>query len=56
MSTKGILGKRPATSSPASPSVVVKVVENMEDLNPHAELLDAPTFFELYRIYLRNQP
>lgn len=38
-----------------SPTWYVRVVERMEELNPKAELLDAPTFFELYRIYLQEE-
>ena len=30
--------------------------EAMQEINPNAELLDAPTFFALYRIYLQNHP
>ena len=37
------------------PSWYVDVVEEIEKLDPNVELLDAPTFFELYRIYLQNQ-
>ncbi len=33
----------------------VRTVEQIEQRNPDIELLDAPTFFELYRIYLQNQ-
>jgi hypothetical protein len=40
-----------------SPTWYVRVVEQMEQLNPKVELLDAPTFFELYRIHLQaNEP
>ena len=38
------------------PSWYVEVVEAMRRQNPNVELLDAPTFFELYRIHLQNQP
>lgn len=38
------------------PSWHVKVVEELKKLDPDAELLDAPTFFELYRIYLKENP
>jgi len=37
------------------PSWYVEVVDEIEKLDPDVELLDAPTFFELYRIYLQNQ-
>ena len=39
-----------------SPSWYVEVNENIKKMNPQIELLDAPTFFELYRIYLKNNP
>jgi hypothetical protein len=32
------------------------VVEELKKLDPSIELLDAPTFFELYRIYLKETP
>ncbi|WP_285055943.1 GxGYxYP domain-containing protein [Pedobacter ginsengisoli] len=38
------------------PSWHVKVVEEVKKLDPKAELLDAPTFFELYRTYLKENP
>jgi hypothetical protein len=38
------------------PSWHVKVVEEIKKLDPKAELLDAPTFFELYRTYLKENP
>ncbi len=38
-----------------SPTWYVRVVEGMEGLNPKVELLDAPTFFELYRIHLQGE-
>ena len=38
-----------------TPTWYVNVVEEMNRLDPNAELLDAPTFFELYRIYLQTQ-
>lgn len=38
------------------PSWHVKVVDEVKKLDPKAELLDAPTFFELYRIYLKENP
>ena len=37
------------------PTWYVEVVENMEQQNPLLKLLDAPTFFELYRIHLQNE-
>jgi hypothetical protein len=39
-----------------SPSWYVKVVDELQALDSSIELLDAPTFFELYRIYLKNHP
>ena len=39
-----------------SPSWYVEVNENIKKINPKIELIDAPTFFELYRIYLENHP
>jgi len=36
------------------PTWYVEVVEEMKRLDPNVELLDAPTFFELYRIHLKN--
>lgn len=36
-----------------SPTWYVRVVEQMKEMNPKVELLDAPTFFELYRIHLQ---
>ncbi|MEO2045974.1 MAG: hypothetical protein ABGX16_05310 [Pirellulales bacterium] len=38
-----------------SPTWYVEVAEQMQEQNPQLELLDAPTFFELYRIYLQNE-
>lgn len=37
------------------PTWYVQTYENVKERNPKIELLDAPTFFELYRIYLKNQ-
>jgi hypothetical protein len=37
-----------------SPTWYVQVVEQMKQLDPKVELLDAPTFFELYRIHLQE--
>ncbi|GAB3923733.1 GxGYxYP domain-containing protein [Mucilaginibacter myungsuensis] len=39
-----------------SPGWYVKVVEEVKKLDPSIELLDAPTFFELYRTYLKENP
>jgi len=39
-----------------SPSWYVDVHEHIKAMNPKIELLDAPTFFELYRIYLQQNP
>ena len=39
-----------------SPDWYVAVQEKLKAANPKIELLDAPTFFELYRIYLKNTP
>ncbi len=38
-----------------SPAWYVQTYDHVQKLNPNIELLDAPTFFELYRIYLQNQ-
>ncbi|MCF7974765.1 MAG: hypothetical protein K9N55_13185 [Phycisphaerae bacterium] len=38
-----------------TPTWYVSVVDEVHALNPKIELLDAPTFFELYRIHLQNQ-
>ena len=38
-----------------TPTWYVDVVDHVHTRNPKIELLDAPTFFELYRIYLQNQ-
>lgn len=38
------------------PTWYVKVVEDLKKKDPKIELLDAPTFFELYRIYLQQNP
>lgn len=37
-----------------SPNWYVRVIEEIEARAPHIELLDAPTFFELLRIHLRE--
>lgn len=39
-----------------SPTWYVEVVEELNRQDPSIELLDAPTFFELYRIWLKNNP
>lgn len=38
-----------------TPTWYVKTYEEVRRRNPKIELLDAPTFFELYRVYLENQ-
>lgn len=38
-----------------TPTWYVKTHDAIQQMNPRIELLDAPTFFELYRIYLENQ-
>lgn len=39
-----------------SPTWYVQVVKELRKLDPQIELLDAPDFFALYRIYLENNP
>jgi hypothetical protein len=39
-----------------SPEWYVQVVEELHRLDPNIELVDAPTFFELYRIFLKENP
>ena len=39
-----------------SPTWYVRVMENLKEINPKIELLEAPVFFELYQIYLENNP
>jgi hypothetical protein len=39
-----------------TPDWYAKVVEGVRARNPKIELLDGPTFFELYRIWLQNHP
>ena len=39
-----------------TPTWYVQVVKEIRKLNPNIELLDAPAFFELYRIYLEQNP
>jgi len=38
------------------PDWYIKTIENAKQSNPKIELLDAPTFWELYRIYLKQTP
>ncbi|UCG46752.1 MAG: hypothetical protein JSU94_14755 [Phycisphaerales bacterium] len=38
-----------------TPSWYVDTYDKVREANPKIELLDAPTFFELYRIYLQNR-
>ncbi len=38
------------------PTWYVNVYKEIKTRNPKIELLDAPTFFELYRVYLQNNP
>lgn len=39
-----------------SPTWYVQVVTELKRLDPSVELLDAPAFFELYRLYLKSNP
>jgi len=39
-----------------SPAWHVELMNEVHRLNPNIELLDAPTFFELYRMWLRENP
>ena len=39
-----------------TPTWYVRVHEELARRNPNVVVLDAPTFFELYRIFLRNHP
>lgn len=39
-----------------TPGWYVEIMEELGKLNPNIELLDAPTFFELYRIWLKQNP
>jgi hypothetical protein len=39
-----------------SPTWYSELVEELNKLNPNIKLVDAPTFFELYRIYLKENP
>jgi len=38
-----------------TPTWYVKTYDKIRQMNPKIKLLDAPTFFELYRIYLQNK-
>lgn len=39
-----------------SPTWYVEVMDEVTRLNPNVELIDAPTYFELYRIWLKQNP
>lgn len=39
-----------------TPTWYVEFIDELHSANPDIELLDAPTFFELYRIWLRQKP
>lgn len=39
-----------------TPGWYVEVMDELGKINPNIELLDAPTFFELYRIWLQQHP
>ncbi len=39
-----------------TPTWYVEMMDEIHRLNPNVELLDAPTFFELYRIWLKQNP
>jgi hypothetical protein len=39
-----------------SPTWYVQVVAELKKLDPKIELLSAPDFFELYRMYLKENP
>jgi hypothetical protein len=39
-----------------SPEWYAQVYTQVREVNPKIELLDAPSFFELYRVYLKNTP
>lgn len=39
-----------------TPGWYVEVMDELDKINPNIELLDAPTFFELYRIWLQQNP
>lgn len=39
-----------------TPGWYLEVMDELEKIDPNIELLDAPTFFELYRIWLQQNP
>jgi len=39
-----------------TPNWYVEVMDELKNINPDIQLLDAPTFFELYRIWLQQNP
>lgn len=39
-----------------TPTWYVQVIEEVKKIDPSIELLDAPTFFELYKVYLEQTP
>lgn len=39
-----------------TPGWYVEITDELRKINPNIELLDAPTFFELYRIWLKQNP
>jgi hypothetical protein len=39
-----------------TPGWYLDIIKELKATEPEIELLDAPTFFELYRIYLKNNP
>jgi len=39
-----------------TPTWYVEVMKEVNKIDPNIELLDAPTFFELYRIWLQQNP
>jgi hypothetical protein len=39
-----------------TPGWYVEIMDELEKINPNIELLDAPAFFELYRIWLQQNP
>ncbi|MFA7493933.1 MAG: hypothetical protein WCZ43_10520, partial [Proteiniphilum sp.] len=39
-----------------TPGWYLEVMDELEKIDPQIELLDAPTFFELYRIWLQQNP
>ena len=38
-----------------NPGWYVEVMDELKQINPNIELIDAPTFFELYRLWLKEQ-